>query len=273
MNKEKEMVIKKKKFLLKLEKEIKNLEFQLEHLKLINFKINTLKGLMIGTRFLQLIMPYMITAGMMFGIFSLFNATPFVRDDVKKKLERMKQIDSLGNIRYLEQYDKFDDPEGTINYVGEWHEIEDGFFSREIKTYEINEISEETVEKIVSNLEIIFLDDVFGEPILKQIEAKKNLSQEELQKKAYLEAILYFKSEEEFVIAREDVGDNAGFTLLFFLLTLLVEIAPWLYRTEHSSFDFNNCVLKIQNNYPAIDREELVRKLEIKKNNYKRLTR
>ena len=126
--------LEKKKMLLQMEKEIQQLEFDIHHSKTANLKVHALRGLKISLRAGQLIAPYVLTAAITFGGFAALGGMPFIKDDLKKKLEMKKELDSFGNIRYEQQYDSFDSSKGTISYVGKWNKQNDGFYSREIKT-------------------------------------------------------------------------------------------------------------------------------------------
>ena len=75
---------KKRKMLLEIEKEIGQLEFNINHPKIANLKINTLRKLKTLLCTGQLIAPYILTAGITFGGFSYNGATPFIIDDQKK---------------------------------------------------------------------------------------------------------------------------------------------------------------------------------------------
>ncbi len=264
--------LEKKKMLLQMENEIKKLEMQIKHSKFTNAKINALKNLKISLRFGQLIAPYIVAAGVTFGGFSIFGEIPFYRDKHKQKLEMVKEFDSLGNIRYEQQYAHYEESEGTISYYSKWTSLPDGLYSRNIKVYSIEDITEETIMKLVNGNNIDSLEEILGEPILRKTETKNNLTDEELSGDSYLQAIMYSESENEYVMVRESVDDNVGFTLLCIILTFFAELITALVRSS-TSFDFGDCVSEIKRNHPAIDVEELTKKLEIKRDNYNRLTR
>lgn len=264
---------KMKRMLLELEREIKKIEFDIKHSKISNFKIKTLRKLKISLYAVRVISPYLITGGIVFGSFAAFGQTPFIKDNVKKELEIKKELDSFGNIRYEEQYDEFLNDESTISYVSRWYAQNDGFYFREIKTYSTNGVGENIVNKIVNDLEINSLEDLFGPPIFEKIEKQNNLSKDEIKKEAYLESITYSKKKDNFIVAKESLKNNILATVLWFLITLFVEIFTYAIRNNNSNVDFEEFVKKVKEEYPLINITELSKNLEIKKHNYERLTR
>ena len=265
--------LEKKKMLLQMEKEIQQLEFDIHHSKTANLKVHALRGLKISLRAGQLIAPYVLTAAITFGGFAALGGMPFIKDDQKKKLEMKKELDSFGNIRYEQQYDSFDSSKGTISYVGKWNKQDDGFYSREIKTYATENIEEDIITKIVNDVDITSLEDVFGAPVSSKLQTQNNLTDEEIQTQPYLEAVMYSKFDDDFIIVKESTSDNIGESILWFVLTLLAELIPLFIRLEVSSFDFEYWVDRIKEKHPLVDTKELTKKLEIKMNNYNRLTR
>lgn len=264
---------KMKRTLSELEREIQKIEFEIKHSKISNFKIKTLRKLKISLYAVRAFAPYLLTGGIVFGSFAVFGQTPFIKDNVKKELEIKKELDSFGNIRYEEQYDEFLNDKSTISYVSKWYVQNDGFYFRKIKTYSANGVGENIVNKIVNNLEIDSLEDLFGQPIFEKIEKQNNLSKDEIKKEAYLESITYSKKKDDFIVVKESFENNALATVLWFLITLFVEIFPYVIRNNNSNNDFGDFVKKIKKEYPLINITELSKKLEIKKNNYERLIR
>lgn len=264
--------LEKKKLLLQMEKEIKELEMQIKHSRITNVKINTLKTLKISLRAGQLIAPFVVTVGITFGIFSIFGGTPFYRNKQKQNLNMMKEFDNLGNIRYEQQYEDYKELKGTISYYSKWMSSTDGFYSRDIKLYSIEDITEETIMKLINENNIGSLEEVLGEPILKKTETKNNLTEDELASDSYLQALMYSELENDYIMVKESIGDNVLLTILWVVITLLAEIIPLWWR-ENSDFDFGDCVSEIRRKHPALDVEELTKKLELRRANYNRLTR
>ena len=264
--------LEKEKMLTQFKKDIQQLEEDIKNSKTANRKIHALRGLKITLRTLQLIAPYVLTFSLVLGGFSAIGGTPFVQDSQKKKLETKKVLDSLGNIRYEQQYDEFSDAKGIITYAGKWQKKDDTFYSREIKTYSAAKLNEESIIKIIEEDNITSLEDILGKPISSKIQTQNNLTEEEIKEEPFLEAVIYCESDDDFIIVKESTSENILVTVLWFLVTILLEFIPMYIRYEHSNFDYEYLVERIKEKHPLIDEKELVKKLEIRRSNYNRLT-
>ena len=263
--------LEKKKMLLELKKEINKLENEIKYSKITNTKASALRGLKIALRTGQLIAPFVVTAGLTFGGYAALGITPFYRDDQKQTLETMKELDSLGNIRYEEQYEVYENSSSIISYYTKWNYDKDNMYCRDIEIYEVGDITEEQILKLIND-EIESLREVLGDPILKKKEYKNNLSEVELQKEPFLQATIYSESDDDFIIVKESILENLGSTFLWVLLTMGAEMITVALR-GCSTFDYKKCIRKIKKEHSNIDVEELTKKLEIKRSNYDRLTR
>lgn len=264
--------LEKEKMLHEMRKEISKLENEIKYSKLENAKIYALRGLKIALKTGQLIAPYVLTAGITIGGFAALGGTPFYRDKHKQKLEMIKEIDSLGNIRIEQQYDEYENSKSIISYYSKWSYVEDNLYSRDIETYELGNISEEKILKLLND-DIQSLSEILDEPISKKKETKNNLSDEELYNDSFLQAMIYSKIDDDFIIVKESLVENIGLTLLWIFATVIAEIFPHMWREEISDFNYKYCIMKIKENHSLIDVEELTKKLEIKRSNYDRLMR
>lgn len=264
--------LEKKSILLKMEKEIKKLEFELNHSDIANTKIHLLRALKTSLRFGQLIAPYVATAGIAYGCFTALGMTPFFINDSKKKLETQKSVDSFGNIKYEQQYDEYKDTRGKIFNFGKWEKQPDGFYSRQIKTYLTGKIDEELIMKIINNNDIESLDDVFGNPISLKTEKRNNLTDEKLKNTQYLEAVIYSKSDNDFIVVKEAVSENILSTMSWALSSIMLNLLIFMYRLDHP-FNFKNRIDEIKEKYPLMDITLVKQVLEIKRSNYNRLMR
>lgn len=264
--------LEKKKMLLEMRKEISKLENEIKHSKIGNTKVYALRGLKIVLRTGQLIAPFVVTAGITIGGFAALDGTPFYRDKHKQKLEMMKELDSLGNIRYEQQYEEYANSSSVISYYSKWNFVEDNLYSRDLETYALGDITEEQILKLIND-DVQSLREILGEPISKKKETKNNISEEELQSDPFLQAMIYSKFDDDFIMVKESLSDNIGITLLWILVTALAELIPLWWRTDGSDFDYSYCIRQIKEKHPTIDVEELAKKLEIKRSNYDRLTR
>lgn len=266
--------LEQQKLLLEMKKEITSLENDIKYSKFKNFKISTIKNLKISLRATQLVAPYVLTAGIMAGVCKLITGgLPFYSGDTLKIYSNvMEEFDSLGNIRCEQQYDSFENSDNLLRYYTQWRQDENGFYTRFVETYELKEITEEEILELFDK-ENLQLTDIFGEPTSKIKETNNNLTEEEINEKDYLQAIIYNKDIDDFIIHKESMDENIAETVLYVLLTALAEVLPWFIRRDFSNFDFANCVDDIKRKYKSVDIDELTKKLEIRRDNYNRLVR
>ena len=255
-----------------LKEEINTLEFNIENINEHNKKIRKLRQKKISLCFLQKIAPYLATAGFTLACFSALSATPFYRDDVKRILKTRKELDSQGNTKYEEQYGNFETTEGKLTYVGKWNKEDDEFYTRKVVTYDVRYIDDDVITKIVNNIEVAKLEDIFGLPINEIKETKNNLTEEELNADEYIEAIWYLEDVNDYIIAKETVSNNFWLTLFWVIVTAFCETIP-LSQASESSIKYENAINEIRKRYPYLEKEELLTKLDIKRNNYKVLSR
>lgn len=267
--------LEKKKMLTQMQKELKQLEMEIKYSKFTNLKYSLIKNTKISLRFMQRLAPYVLTAGIMAGGSKLVGAGfPFYSGDtVKINSNIMKEFDNLGNIRYEQSYDDFEDDSNNLYYYSQWGggHINNGLYSRIVETYELKEFTEEELLELL-NKEDLKLSDIFGEPVSKKTEYKNNITEEELNQKDYIKVVLYEEDENDYIIRTETADKNLVVTILYFIFTFLAELVPFFVRSEISTFDFDDCVREIKRKYSRVDIEELTKKLEIKQNNYDRLT-
>lgn len=262
-----------KKMLYQLEKEIKKLEYDVNHAKLKNIEIRALRNLKIALRTGQLIAPYAATWGIIFGIFSALGNVPFVRDDVKQNLQT-KKFDSLGNVRYEEQYAKFKDTKWTLFYTDKWQDVGEGLYAREVKKYEINsKMTEDAITKVVNDNDVSSLDELLGKPRSSYVEKKNNLTISELEEDACMRAIIYSTDINDYIVVKESVNNNIGGSFVYIFFDFISSLAIYGFRKTLSSFDYKDCIYNIKRSNPKVDVETLKKKLELKKSNYERLTR
>lgn len=266
------MPLKQKKILDDMKKDITNLYFKVNHQKLERIKMNIRKNTKITLRTGRLIAPFIIALGITTAGFSLGGATPFLTDKEKSNLKTMKELDSLGNIRYEQQYEAFDNTQNTISFYDTWYQNTDGSYSRKIKIYDFSDISEDGIDDILNN-NIKSLDDIFGNPIVSKVETKDKLSDEELSSKPSLKIRMYLEDEEDFIYVEQTMNKNILETLIYLLVTILIELI--IINVSISSDSYRNYKEDIENikkKYKIEDIDELLKKIEIRESNYNRLT-
>lgn len=265
--------LEQKKLLIQMKQEIESLEFEIKHSSLVNAKIGAIRNLKISARALQLAAPYVLTAGIIAGGFTLLGDIPFYGGDEWKVYSNvMTEFDDAGNIRFEQQYDSFENSDNILYYYSKWQQGNDGFYSRTVQTYSIKKKTYEDIIELFGQ-ENLNLGDVLGEPSSNIKETRNNLTDEELQEESFVKAVIYNKDENDYIMHKETVGENILLSVLYVLITGLCELAPLYWRSEHSDFDFADCVEEIKMKHQSLDIDTLTKKLELKKDNYNRLMR
>jgi hypothetical protein len=260
-------------FIENLKNEINQIQNDIEHIDEKNRKIKLLRNLKYSLTFGRLLVPYVAAVGVTFGIFSYCGRTPFFVDDCKKNLEIKKTLDSLGNIQTEEQYQKYEEKIEYLTYYGKWEINNDGIYEREIRIYNIKNINEDLIYEVFNNINNLNLDDLFGGNFFYKIEKRNRLSEDELEQKPFLEATIYDKNENEYIIEKEEIMDNIAFTFLWFVLSFAgIKGIDYIIK-KHTTFNYLEAISKIKEKYPLISEEWLKQLLEIKEDNYKRLMR
>lgn len=268
--------LKRMKLLSKAKKEIEDLEKEIEHSKKVNIKIGVIRNLKISARVLQLIYPYVITAGIVSGVFIFCGQKPFYYGDKWKTYSRVKvDFDSDGNLNKQQQYASFGDyteTKSSLSYSTGWEKISDNFYSHTIYEYSFrNKTYNEVVglfDKDPSQIE-----EVLGKPDSSIKETKNNLTEEELKKDHYCEAIVYYEDKNDYIMKTETKFENGVWTALDVIITIGVGAIVFKLRYENFDYEFMYYIRIIKSENELIDIPELNRKLENRKENYKTLTR
>ena len=207
----------KKQLLLQMEKDIKSLEYNINHYNISNLRVTIMRNLKLNYLALRLITPYAITAGLMTGIFTSFGHTPFYNGDKRYHyLHRMTEFDNLGNVRYEMQYNEFDNNYNRLYYCTNWESEDDGFYSRDVLTFLIRDyIYEDVLDLFEKNREDISIKEILGEPISSVKELKNNLTKEELEEKKYIKEVVYNEDKNEFIVCKETVEENILSTIIW----------------------------------------------------------
>ena len=263
----------KKKLLLEMKKEVEDLERQIKYNKLVNLKNALIRETLINGRRFVWLAPFILTACITAGGAKLIGAGfPFYMDDIEEFLYTKKEFDNTGNIRYEEQYGEFNSLTHQINHYTKWEDAGNGFYTRSVESYKLNDITDEKVLSLFEK-DNLTISDIFGNKVYSVKETKNNLTEEELMQGEYLEATIYKKDENDYIMVKESIDDNIAMSLLYFLITVFAELIPLFYRLEESKFDYDDAVYKIREKYTKVDVEKVKKLLEIKRDNYNRLVK
>ncbi len=271
-------VIKQKKMLKNLKKEIKYLENAKKYPEKVNSKNKIIKNLKISVKKIHQIAPYILTASIASSKLFSVCGLPFMNDNIsiKKYKNTMTETDSNGNIRYEEKYGKFKNAVNRIYYYSEWKLNNNGTYSRIVKEYNMS-------NKSYNQLIELFNTKDYDNDNLKQLlenpdstitETKNNINNE-LTNKPSFKTIIFNKNKDEFeyVTYKKQDGDDLVLLFLYFIVIYISEIIPSYYRKNVSSFNYRRSVADLNEQYKPIDVDYITKKLEIKKDNYNRLTR
>lgn len=269
-----------KKMLLKMKKEIELLESEIKYSSFVNVRIGAIRNLKISARVLQKVAPYVLTAGIIAGGFTLLGDIPFYPNDEWKVYSNvMTEFDNVGNIKTEQQYDSFevngntlDNSDSMLYYYSKWEKSDDEFYSRTVQTYSIKKKSIEDIMELFKK-EDLKLEDVLGKPNSNIKETKNNLTEDEIQEKSIIKAVIYNEDKNDYIVHKETVEENICSSALYVIIAGLCEFLPSYWRRKHSNFDFADCVKEIKRKHQSLDIDTLTKKLELKKDNYNRLMR
>ena len=263
---------KKIKMLNEMKEEIENLKYQQKNIKSVIFKTHLLRVVKILLNFSKRISPYMASALAAYFVFKYINHAPFYMDDVKKKLEIQKEFDSKGNIRYEMQYEDFEEEDNIIKIYGKWNKDIDGYYVRDIKSYQANRISLKRIEEIIEDNNLT-IESMLGEPFNIKKEKRNNLTSDEINSNMYIEAIIYTKDENDYINiiqkSVDDIADAIGWLTIIFLMHFMISLIGKKINQE----SFCDYVKRIKREYPIANAVELEKLIEIKTDNYKRLVK
>lgn len=261
--------IKQDKIISNMEKEIRSLERKIDNVYLINKKNSVIKNLKIFSAVTKNVAPFVLACCITFGSFSILGYTPFGAEKMQK-LNTMKEIDSLGNIRYEQQY-KDKKEQNILIYYDKWQKDNSNYFKREIKTYNLNKLSEEKIIEIINSSKNLDLNNILGKPISVKTEINKNISEEELNSFGVMKALIYSENDDDYIIVKASIEENFFITFLYLIAFIIAELVVITVKDELCVKTLKEKCFEIKMAYPNIDVMELEKALFIKKDNYNKL--
>ena len=270
--------IEQKQMLLKMKKEIETMENEINDYKFEYIKKSTIKNLKITARAFQLVAPYILTAGIVAEIFNISGNKPFSSNNERVYLNTMTEFYSMGNINIKKQYGDFkdsienilDNRDSVLYFYSKWEKDSNNSYYRIIEIYSIKIKTYEDVKKILSqdDLEKYLYDSNYYET-----EIKNDLNIQELNSKNFIKAIVYDKDKNDYIEYKKNIFKNISCSIIYIFFASFCEFIPFYLRSNYSKFDFMKSVNKINEKYKTKDINVLIKKLEIKKNNYDRMMR
>lgn len=270
--------IEQKQMLLKMKKEIETMENEINDYKFEYIKKSTIKNLKITARAFQLVAPYILTAGIVAEIFNISGNKPFSSNNERVYLNTMTEFYSMGNINIKKQYGDFkdsienilDNRDSVLYLYSKWEKDSNNSYYRIIEIYSIKNKTYEGVKKILSQDDLEkYLDD----SNYYETEIKNDLNIQELNSKNFIKAIVYDKDKNDYIEYKKNIFKNISCSIIYIFFASFCEFIPFYLRSNYSKFDFMKSVNKINEKYKTKDINVLIKKLEIKKNNYDRMMR
>ena len=258
---------KQRKILSRMKKDIKYLNFKINHKSLEKIKNEiTRRGKIVFCKG-RLFAPYVIALSLSIGSFSIFGATPFIIDKKKNYQKVMKEIDSDNHTRVITQYDDFENNDNIITLYEKWEKKSDNKYSRNIKLYKLGDLSEDRIINIL-NKDINSIEEIFGNPISEKVETRDYLDDAELEKKAFLSARIYSENKDDFYYINQPIEKNISETILWFIVFIVFESLALVYRI-FSPFNYDKTIKKINNMYSVNSSDMLEKRLRILETNYR----
>lgn len=145
----------KKEILLQLQNEIEDIDNKIKNIKLVNTKTMVVRNLKISLKALQLVAPYVLTATITTGLYSITVGVPFVKNDGKLYLNSITAIYNNGEISKSYFYSDKQEDAIFVYHYNKWLENNDGTYYRNVDIYSIANISYDEVVTLIRI--IIFL--------------------------------------------------------------------------------------------------------------------
>ncbi len=265
--------LKQQKLLYQLKDEIDTLEKEIKYQKIKNLKISIIRNSKITANTIRAITPYTISLMLVTGGFkAITGGYPFICDNEKKiPASITREIDSLGNINETKKYTTQTQESQEIYLYKNWkyNDIREEYI-RNIELYELNNLDEKELENLIT-LDETELTELFGNPEYYSTEAINTLNKEE--KRPYIKIITTKEDNNDYITKKETLTENIIGTVVYLYSLIIAEFTTLLYATvnQKNNYREKNDIVKM--NYPYINKEINIKKLEIKKENYNRLTR
>ena len=253
-----------------LEVDIDNLEDMLKKVKPINLKKHVVKDIKITGKLFKFILPFALMTSATFSVASDFNFTPVKLDDVKICQNIRTEFDNRNNETIQYQFKEFSEIDNRLYYTGNWNKVGENYYERDYRVYPISLDKVGLIKGLLETDEDLLLQ-YLGEPLTNVTTVRNNVSDEELEQKPYIDVVTYGKDNTNCIIGKESKITNAANTLLYLIGNAGVCLLG-VSKIKPFRMDIIDEVKRLNKKYKPIDEKLLRRKLEIKKDNYERLT-
>lgn len=253
-----------------IEKEIETLEEKIKEETEKNNKNSKIRNMKIFKENVKRFAPHLLADTLI--VFTVFAfSIPFYRDEtIIEKPKYVKEIDSNGNNLDID-YKDVNFPEQSLEYYSKWEQTKDGTYKRNVKIWNIDAKYNEEILMALLEKENVSLEDAIGEPDNQFPQIANKLSEKELKNnEEYIRATMFSGTEK--VIIKEGRFDNIMSTLFIFFAPLSMSFYI-SSRRDKKNYNYKKIIQKIKEKYPEIDIEPLLKELEEKQKEYKKLTR
>lgn len=248
-------------------KEIKTLEYQINHENEVNKQLKLKKALHLTLLNIKKIIPIIISITISTTTSSiLFNS---LIEEQKKYLHTTKIINNLGYINVEKNYQTITNKSDYIEEYGKWILLPNQEYQRIIKTYylNMNNFTNEQILKIIRK-ESNILEKLINQNTRTRIETSKSLSQEQINEPPRITAHIYQKDLDNFIAYQVTDKDIQNYVTLIAIFTLILVTFLLSFRDSCTNFDYIKEKNEINRKYSKLDINKIKEKIKIKKDNY-----
>ena len=200
----------------------------------------------------KLFAPYVLSAIMVTGAFSMAKHNPFGIDPKPRTIYIKNTIESNKGAIHEESEREFADFNGTITLTGKWELQEDGTYHRKTFTYSTNGVDFEIAKQLQKSIDTITFEDIFGNPITTKEEERHTLNEEELSLQPFFEGTFYNTTIRGEIPQTKE--ENIGDVLFFLTGELLAALLIIIYQGQKNINNAaRNRIRSIEKEYPYID--------------------
>ena len=256
-----------------IESDIERIESNIKITNLKNKGKTCIRNIKIFGRALQGAFPYIVGAGMVFGIFTLCGDIPFYPQDQFRIAQHEQIIDNNGvvsdNATYVLPSSSI---KNSAHYSTRWEKKDDGKYYRMIKEYDIGNYTTDELKELIKNPDLDF-EETFGKntSIKYEVKNENEITKADLSEDTGFKIVYRYTDEEDVVLKAQDVWPNIGLTLLYLLVSVIPSLIVAAWRMDESDFDFMDYVKEYSEDYKKVDIKELERLFKEKKIKFERV--
>ena len=271
-NKEEDIETKRKNFIKSREKEIQKIEKKIENINKENKKRKIIKNLKIKQAYIYLSIPFIIVPGFIFSGFGFTKVTPFLTDKDKYYKTWKIDIDCYGNRYEKVEYAKEQKEKDKLYYSSGWYELEDGRYENEKRVYDVENLTNDEVFKLVKDNEVLKLE-LLEDSLLSSTKTISNTKPED-DLKPSMRAEIYDIDKTDISEKDETERRNKMSTLTYLGMVCVGELL--LSKTYAKSDNFKYVkreIEELEEKYKPITDEKYKKRLSILKKNLNLLKR